>query len=147
MDISIYCTCTYRSANTPDHLAACGIVMIATDEDTIKKREFAYGLNKSSPQLSELQCVRLALLALSGRCKTANIVIYTDCSYANKILTGQMETKTHSKVFDAIDYYLKAMPQIQFITLETHPQINRAKELAKSVLGTQKFFDSKTIDC
>lgn len=147
MDIAIYCTCAYRGANTPDHLAACGMVLTATDEDNIKKREFAYGLNKSSPQLSELQCVRLALLALSGRCKNAAVTVYTDCSYAYKVLTKQIETKTHAKVFEAIDYYLKVMPQVKFVMMEDHQLINRSKELAKSVVGTQKFFDSKTIDC
>lgn len=145
MNIDIFCVGCSRGEDVTT-IGGCGLVMVSVGDDgRVYKREFHYGLSGSDQLLCEFQSVRLGLASVIPSCRGDKVTLHVMSSMVADYLTSGRsdETKPMKEAARWYSYY-------KDIQVVVHSDcrggyMERADQLARLGMDTQKEFDSLTI--
>lgn len=146
MKIRIYAASTCRDNGRPTQMAGAGVVLIVEDNAQEKKRSMAFALGCSSSVLSEIQSVRLGLASVILPYRKNEVELHTPSHYSiemMKTINGKY-LKAPSKYIQQISDMRKLLESYHKLSVfldSDCKEIKDAKQLARTVLDTQKNID------
>lgn len=150
MQLSVFAVGHCGAAESLARLAGCGIVLVYSDNHgRVIKRELAFALNNSPPELADLQAVRLALATVKPLARTGSTMLHITSLLTYKqlhLVDGeyQADSKFTAALHDA-RFWLERYPNVILAVIGESAELARAAELARNACTTQRHFDSGTI--
>jgi len=146
VQINLYCAGLCRDEGQLSQLGGCGLVLTSTDDyGRPQYREYHYGLGSSDQALCDVQAARLVLASVAPAFRAAKVTLYVDNpKLAEYLIDGvpEIDVQTYKEARRWISYFNDVNVVVQ---AGDHPQLDRAKELARMGLETQREFDSLTV--
>lgn len=150
MRFDIYCGSICKDNGKPTQLAACGILIVYTDDTYSKKRSYGYGLGNSTKNLADVQAVRLALASISSKYRHIETHLHTNNPYVISMLEmvdGQYSKSAKTNI-ESIDEMRRWHSYYSCIITEKVDVSDKyylaAQEMAENCLKNQDMIDSGT---
>ena len=97
MRFDIYRSSICKDNGKPTQLAACGILIVYTDETYSKKRGYGYGLGNSTKNLADVQSVRLALASIASKYRHIQTFLHISNPYVTSMLEKYFQSLNEKK--------------------------------------------------